>query len=240
MIPKIIHYCWFGGNELTEDAKKCIASWRKFCPDYEIREWNEKNYDYRCLPFSEQAYEAKKYAFVSDVARLVVLYNEGGIYLDTDVELTKSLDDLLDNKAYIGFENNEYVNSGQGTGSEAGQPFLQEQLEVYRQMNFINEIGFLSTKSCPIIATQVLEKKGLIKNGEQQTVDEVTIYPADYFNPYDDATGRLNITEHTHSIHWYAKSWSPRSKSKDKVMKALHRTFGTERVHRLAQKLGLR
>ena len=114
MIPKKIHYFWFGGNEKPKSVKKCIDSWKKYCPDYEVIEWNESNFDIRCMPFVEQAYEAKKYAFVSDVARLMMIYEYGGIYMDTDVEVIKPLDNLLENKAYMGFENDENVASGLG------------------------------------------------------------------------------------------------------------------------------
>ena len=111
MIPKIIHYCWFGGNPLPPLALECIASWKKFLPDYEIKEWNEKNFDVNITPYTAEAYLQKKYAFVSDVARLIVIYEQGGIYMDTDVEVIKPLDDLLENKAYMSFENDEYINS---------------------------------------------------------------------------------------------------------------------------------
>ena len=117
MIPRKIHYFWFGGNEKPAKVKKCINSWKKYCPDYELVEWNESNFDVHCMPFVEQAYNAKKYAFVSDVARLIVVYEQGGIYMDTDVEVIKPLDDLLENKAYMSFENNENVNTGQGFGA---------------------------------------------------------------------------------------------------------------------------
>lgn len=240
MIPKKIHYFWFGGAPKPSNVQKCIDSWKAHCPDYEIKEWNETNFDYRCMPFAAQAYEAKKFAFVSDVARLMVLYEEGGIYLDTDVELLKPLDSLLENKAYIGFENNDYVNSGQGFGSEAGTVFLKEHIDCYREEIFVREDGSLNILGCTTVATDLLKKKGLVLNGEQQCVEEVTVYPAEYFNPYDDATGRLNVTDNTYSIHWYAKTWAPRSKAKDKCMKLIHRIFGTERVHGLAKKIGLR
>ena len=113
MIPKAIHYCWFGGGKKPKLAKKCIESWKRFCPDYEIKEWNEDNFDFTVMPFMAEAYKAKKYAFVSDVARLLVLEKYGGIYFDTDVELIKDISPLINDDGFIGFENDMYVNSGQ-------------------------------------------------------------------------------------------------------------------------------
>ena len=240
MIPKKIHYFWFGGNEKPKSVVKCIDSWKKYCPDYEIIEWNETNFDVHCMPFVEQAYNAKKYAFVSDVARLIVVYEQGGIYMDTDVELLKPLDDLLKNKAYMSFENNEYVNSGQGFGSQAGVRFFKEHIDEYRDEVFIKEDGSFNMLGCPRVATRLLEKKGIELNGKEQIIDDVHIYPAEYFNPYDDATGVLSVTNNTYSIHWYSKTCNNRKKNVDKLMKCIHKLFGTEFVHNLAVKLGLR
>ena len=240
MIPKTIHYCWFGGNPLPEDAQKCIASWKKYCPDYEIKEWNETNFDINYMPFVKQAYESGKFAFVSDIARLIALYNEGGVYMDTDVELLKPLDELLENTAYIGFENNEFVNSGQGFGSQAGTDFLKEHIDVYKKEKFINEDGTFNIIKCTAVTTDLLLAKGLEQNGKKQTVGDMMVYPADYFNPYDDATGRLHKTENTYSIHWYAKTWISQNRFKARLMQIIHRLFGTERVHNLAKKVGLR
>ena len=131
MIPKKIHYFWFGENEKPKSVQKCINSWKKYCPDYEIIEWNKTNFDIHCMPFVEQAYEAKKYAFVSDVARLMVVYEYGGIYMDTDVEVIKPLDDLLENRSYMSFENNENINTGQGFGSESGTEILKFHIAQY-------------------------------------------------------------------------------------------------------------
>ena len=233
MIPKKIHYCWFGGNPLPEDAKKCIASWKKYCPDYEIIEWNESNFDIHCMPFVEQAYEAKKYAFVSDVARLIVVYEQGGIYMDTDVEVLKPLDDLLKNKAYMSFENNENVNTGQGFGAEADFPLLKEHIDVYRNASFIDENGSLNQTACTKYTTDLLVKKGLIRNGEKQVIDNLMLYPADYFNPYDSLTGKLKKTENTYSIHWYDASWSDTSQSRLKINRFIRRIIGIENMERI-------
>lgn len=240
MIPKKIHYCWFGGNPLPEDAQKCIASWKKYCPDYVIKEWNESNFDISCIPFVAQAYEAGKYAFVSDVARLMIVYNEGGLYFDTDVEIVKSFDSLLSNTAFMGFETDEYVASGLGFGAEKGVQIIKENIDAYRDKSFFNDDGSPNIIKCTVVTTDTLLAKGLQTNGKKQTVEDMVIYPAEFFNPYDDATGRLNKTENTYSIHWYAKTWMSRGKGKDKVMQLLHRTFGTQRVHNLAKKIGWR
>lgn len=240
MIPKKIHYFWFGGNEKPKSVIKCINSWKKFCPDYEIIEWNESNFDVHCMTFTEQAFASKKYAFVSDVARLIVTYEHGGIYMDTDVELLKPLDSLLSNKAYMSFENNNFVNSGQGFGTEAGVEFFKEHIEEYKNEVFINNDGTFNMLGCPIVATRLLKKKGLVLDGKEQIIDNVHIYPAEYFNPYDSATGRIRKTSNTYSIHWYDQSWNKQSKLKKKFNQYAHRLFGTEFIHNLAVKLGIR
>lgn len=232
MIPKKIHYFWFGGNEKPKSVKKCIDSWKKFCPDYEIIKWNETNFDVHCMPFVEQAYEAKKYAFVSDVARLIVVYEQGGIYMDTDVEVIKPLDDLLKNKAYMSFENNENVNTGQGFGAEAGFPLLKEHIDVYRNASFIIEDGSLNQTACTKYTTDLLAKKGLIRNGEKQVIDSLTLYPADFFNPLDSLTGKLNKTENTYSIHWYDASWSDVPQSVLRFNRLIRRMFGVENIEK--------
>ena len=136
MIPKIIHYCWFGRGEKPELAKKCIASWRKFCPDFEIREWNEDNCDYLAMPFMAEAYAAKKYAFVSDVMRLLVLEQYGGVYFDTDVEAVRDIAPLMDDEGFIGFENDQYVASGLTIASVPHHPVVQAMIEEYRKSAF--------------------------------------------------------------------------------------------------------
>ena len=238
MIPKKIHYFWFGGNEKPKSVVKCINSWKKHCPDYEIIEWNENNFDIHCMPFVEQAYDAKKYAFVSDVARLIVIYEQGGIYMDTDVEVIKPLDDLLNNKAYMGFENDKNVASGLGFGSEAGVQFFKEHIDEYKDEVFINDDGSLNMLGCPIVATRLLVKKGIKLNGKEQIVDDVRIYPAEYFNPYDSITGRLNKTENTYSIHWYDQSWGSDSKFKKRLTQLIHRVFGKNSLSWLKRILG--
>ncbi len=224
MIPKIIHYFWFGKKPKGKKETKCIESWKKYCPDYEIKEWNESNVDLNIMPFVKEAYEAKKYAFVSDVLRLGVLYNEGGIYFDTDVELVRNFDDLLDNAGFIGFENNSFVNTGQGVGAEKGNPIIKEMFDYYKGVNFLNKDGSLNPLGCPIVNTKILTDRGLVLNGEKQNINGFVVFPADYFNPYNDSLGKLYKTENTYSIHWYSKSWmSKKSIFRSKLSKPLHR-----------------
>ena len=227
MIPKIIHYCWFGRGEKPELAKRCIASWEKFCPDFEIREWNEDNCDYLAMPFMAEAYAAKKYAFVSDVMRLVVLEQYGGVYFDTDVEVVRDISPLLNDEGFIGFENDQFVNSGQVMAAVPHQSVVQAMIAAYRPLHFTNADGSLNTVTCPHLNTAVLERFGLVRNGQEQLIKGIRVYPADRFNPLDSATGRLKKTENTWSIHWYSMSWLPKGMQlRYKLTKACRRLFG--------------
>ena len=210
MIPRIIHYCWFGRGEKPELAKKCIASWKKFCPDFEIREWNEDNCEYLAMPFMAEAYAAKKYAFVSDVMRLVVLEQYGGVYFDTDVEVVRDITPLLVGEGFIGVENDGFVNSGQVIAAVSQHPVIQAMIEEYKKLHFTNADGTINAVGCPHLNTDVMERFGLVPNGREQVVAGIHVYPADFFNPLDSATGKLVKTENTYSIHWYSMSWLPK------------------------------
>ena len=224
MIPKKIHYCWFGRKPKPRLAKKCIASWKKYCPDYELIEWNEDNFDIDMNNYTKTAYELKKYAFLADYARLLILYEYGGIYFDTDVELIKPIDNLLDNRSYFGFENSDYINTGLGFGTEKNNPIIKVMMEEYDKL-LDKRDSFIG---CPILNTQALVKEGLVLNGEKQSIAGNIVYPPEYFNPYDDPTGRLKLTKNTYSIHWYAKSWmTKRAIIRSFLTKPLHRLFGT-------------
>lgn len=202
-IPKVIHYCWFGGNPLPKSAQKCIRSWKKFCPDYEIIEWNEKNFDVRCNAYCSEMYDRGKWAFLTDYVRLRVVFNYGGIYLDTDVELIKPLEDMLENSAYMGIENTDEVATGLGFGAEAGHPFIRENKEYYEKLNDFTEL-----RACPHITTELLEKHGLLHNIQEiQHIAGMTIYPAEYFCPKDERTGLTKKTANTYSIHHFDASW---------------------------------
>ena len=227
MIPKKIHYCWFGKNPKPKLAEKCIASWKRYCPDYEIIEWNEDNFDVDKYPYAKYCLENKKYACMSDFVRLVVIAEHGGIYFDTDVELIRNPDQLLENEAFYGFENNEYVASGLGFGAEKNQITVLKMLEEYKSLE--EENGAFMFKGCPVLNTDALIKLGLRRNGIEQEVAGAHIFPAEYFNPFEDATGILKLTDNTFSIHWFAKSWmSKRKIIRSKLTRPLHRLLGAD------------
>ncbi|MGN0468825.1 MAG: glycosyltransferase family 32 protein [Acutalibacteraceae bacterium] len=223
MIPKKIHYCWFGKKEKPAFAQKCIASWKKYCPDYEIIEWNEDNFDVQKYPYAKYCLDNKKYAFLSDFVRLVVINEQGGFYFDTDVELLRSPDEFLKYEAVYGFETDEYVNTGEGFGSEKNQSVVKAMLDLYLGFK-PDENGDFEIIGCPRLNTKALLNLGLVQNGKRQNVAGAEILPAEYMNPYDDPTGTLNKTENTLSIHWYSKSWmSKKTILRSKLTKPLHR-----------------
>lgn len=207
MIPKVIHYCWFGGNPLPDDLKKYIKTWREQCPDYEIIEWNEHNYDVSKNVFMREAYTKKNFAYVSDYARLDIIYTYGGFYLDTDVELLKSLDPLRIHECFLAREISCDVATGLIIGAVRGQKFIKDNMMVYEKYKFLN-----FDKTCVEITTDLLLKKGLKNKDVIQVIDGVTIYPRQYFNPKSMLTGRLDfLTDDTYSIHHYEGSWKKRS-----------------------------
>ena len=218
MIPKVIHYCWFGGSDLPEYVEKCIQSWKKFCPDYQIKRWDESNYYFEKYPFCRDAYEKKKWAFVSDVARLDIVYSEGGIYLDTDVELIKNLDDLLTEHAFMGFERGRLVATGLGFGGEKGNPVIKANLESYLNRQFTNADETLDLTPCPVITTEVLETFGLKRVDQTQDLGDVKVFSSEYFCPMLLSDGTAEIRESTYSIHHYAGSWTTNAE-KEKVQR---------------------
>lgn len=232
MIPKKIHYCWFGRGEKPKLAKKCIASWKKYCPDYEIIEWNEDNFDVNLNGYTKWCYENKKYAFLSDYVRLLVVYQNGGVYFDTDVEIVKNIDFLLDDQAFFGFEtDNLEVNTGLAFGSVAAGLAIESMLKEYDPL-LDGEHGVIM---CPKLNTLALRKIGLKQNGQYSWG---TIYPKDYFNPYESTTGRLNITKDTVSIHWYMGSClSKYQKIRSKISMPLHRIFGVDFMKKIKNKI---
>ena len=206
IIPKKIHYCWFGGNEIPKHFKDNIESWKKFCPDYEIIRWDESNYDYTKNKYMKQAYEAKKWGFVPDYARLDIINTHGGIYLDTDVEVIKSFDDLLQFKLFCGFEIEEYVNFGIGFGSVANNTILKDMMSDYDKEEFILSNGELNLVPSPSYQTKILKKYGLIANGHSQKHKDFVVFSSEYFSPFN-GYGIGNITHNTYSIHQYAATW---------------------------------
>lgn len=205
MIPKKIHYCWFGRGEKPKLAQKCIASWRNYMPDYEIIEWNEDNFDVNRNAYTQMCYDQKKYAFLTDYLRLVIVEEQGGIYFDTDVEAVRSFDDLLVHPAFAGFENDTHIATGLGFGAEPHNPVIQQMLKEYDQLLD----GQHGTIGCPILNTEALLKFGLKLNGEKQELTDAVVFPEDYFNPRNSITGELKKTANTYSIHWYCASWMP-------------------------------
>ena len=207
-IPKVIHYCWFGRGEMPRLAEKCIKSWKEKCPDYEIICWNEDNFDLTQNEYMRQAYEARKFAFVSDFVRLKVIYDHGGIYLDTDVELLKSLDPLLQNKAYMGFDEKGIVATGLGFGAEKGNPILEAFLKDYEDISFVLSDGSYDLTPCPDRNTRTLKELGMDLNVHSQTFMDTVFLPQDYLCPMDYYTGKKTITKNTYSIHHYNASWT--------------------------------
>ena len=183
-----------------------MDSWRKYCPDYEIIRWDETNYDVHKNDYVSAAYENKKWAFLTDYARLDIVYHEGGIYLDTDVELLRNLDDLLVHSCFMGMEQVGTVATGLGFGAEKGHPFLAENMRYYEQRDFCSE-GTFKPEICVKITTKLLKASGLVAENVKQQVADVVVCPTDYFCPLTMGTKKMNLTENTYSIHHYAASW---------------------------------
>ncbi len=216
-IPKIIHYCWFGRGEKNELAKNCIASWRKYCPDYKIKEWNEDNFDIHSNLYVKQAYEARKFAFVSDYVRLFALYHEGGVYMDTDVEVIKSIDEFLKHHAFSCFENNNRISTAI-VAAEKGNPWIGDFLSEYTDLTFIKENGKMDlTTNVERITKFSAEKYGLALESSYQELGggAVTLYPIDYFSPKDWETGNINLTENSCTIHHFSGSWHGEKEKKE-------------------------
>ena len=206
MIPKTIHYCWFGGKPLPELALKCIDSWKEFCPDYEIICWDESNTDLNENDYIREAYENKKWAFITDYVRLKVLYEQGGVYMDTDVQVCKSLDLFLNNSAFSGFENDHQIPTGI-MASEAGHPFFKRLLKYYDGRHFVQKDGSFDQKTNVETITEIGSENGFIPNDTLQTVCGMTFYPHDYFCPKSHVTGEIHTTENTVCIHHFDGSW---------------------------------
>lgn len=211
MIPKLIHYCWFGRNPLPKSAIKYIESWKKYLPDYEIKEWNEDNFDINSHPYVEEAYNAKKYAFVTDYVRLYVLFHYGGIYMDTDVEVIKNLDSFLQLPAFSGFEDDTHIPTGIMASEKNGE-WVEWQLKQYVDRHFIGVDGVLDMTTNVEIISQAMASEGFIlKNGFQNFKDMIHIFPKDFFCPKSAETGKLKLTTNTYTIHHFVGSWTTSS-----------------------------
>jgi len=245
MIPKVIHYCWFGGKPLPPLAVKCISSWKKYFPDYEIKEWNETNYDVHAIPYIHEAYEARKYAFVSDYARFDILYRYGGLYFDTDVEIIRPMDAVIRKGPFMGCEkdaDNERaiasaVAPGLGLGVNPGLELYGELLRLYAGIHFTKADGTLNLKTVVDYTTELLCKHGLQNTNEIQECAGVWIYPQEYFCPISVDDGKLRITPNTVSIHHYAQSWqSPIRKYGRKIILCI----GGSRLKRILKSILVR
>ena len=222
MIPKIIHYCWFGRGPMPELAQKCIASWKKYLPDYEIKEWNEDNFDVNIIPYTAEAYKAKKYAFVSDYARFWILYQYGGIYFDTDVEVIRPIDDIVERGNFMGYETDPKPQLKADTSEASVNPglgIIKKMLDFYEGKHFVHEAVMKNQITVVHIATQVLRENGLKNVAGIQEVAGCFIYPSEYFCPINVTTGRIHVEKNTRTIHHYAGTWVDKKFSMKEILK---------------------
>lgn len=233
MIPKIIHYCWFGNNPLPQEAIKCIESWKRFFPSYEIKQWNETNFNVNIIPYTEEAYKAKKYAFVSDFARFWIIYNYGGLYFDTDVEIIKPMDKILQEGAFMGCESDFNspkgirVAAGLGICCESKHKIYKELINLYQDLHFI-ENNNINTTTVVEYTTRILINNGLKNIAGIQDIAGIKIYPKEFFCPIDYSTNKLLITSNTYSIHHYAASWHG---PKEKLYRIVRKFLGEKFTH---------
>lgn len=250
-IPKTIHYCWFGGSKLPNSAEKCIDSWKKHLPEHEIKRWDESNFDVNMISYTRAAYKAKKYAFVSDYARYWILYNHGGLYFDTDVEIISGIDDIIAQGAFMGCEtpcrSNEdvtagnssvrgvpWVNPGLGLGISKDHDIIGEILTIYDTMEFTLPDHKSELENVVSITTRVLYGHGFKNSPDIQSIKGINIYPSDYFCPISTEDGKLRLTSNTRSIHWFDQSWqSPARKYGRKIILAV----GGVKVKRILKRL---
>ena len=238
MIPKKIHYFWIGGNPKPESVLYCIESWKKYCPDYEIIEWNETNYDFTKNEYMRQAYEAKKWGFAPDFARLDIVYQHGGLYFDTDVELIKNPDHLLNNKAFFGFDrakdtSKNTVACGLGFGAEQEQPILKDMMNMYSGLAFLKQDGSMDQTPSPIFTTMCLKRHGLKNEDTDQQLGNVMIYASDVLCPRSFGETKLHLTERTVSIHHFDATWLD-----DDMRKKYERTIRINKM--LGDRIGYR
>jgi len=227
-IPKKIHYCWFGGAELPELAIRCMESWKKYCPDYEIIRWDERNSDLESCQFVREAYAAKKWAFVSDYMRLKVVEEHGGIYLDIDVELLKSLDPFLEYQGFMGFEQAKpyCVSTGLGFGAVAHHLVIQMLMANYEKTPFVKEDGSFDMVPCPARDTKILVSLGLRQQNVKQNMQEILIYPFEFFSPVS-VNGVVNLSNNSVAIHHFNGAWlSETSKKSANRKRMLVKKYG--------------
>ena len=230
MIPKKIHYCWFGRGEMPQLAKDCIASWHKFMPDWEYKLWNEDNFDVQSVPYVKEAYESRKFAFVTDYVRLYALLTEGGVYMDTDVEVLKPLEPLLTNSAFTGYEGTKTQYPVTGImASEANGQWVDEQIHAYDGSHFLNPDGSLdTTTNCQRIYRLMLSNGFVPNGGKMHQYKDLAIYPVDFFCPRQ-STGEFWLTENTYCDHHFMGSWAEKKGGK----RTLARIIGDKNMTRL-------
>lgn len=208
MIPRTIHYCWFGHGEMPQLAKDCIASWHKFMPDWEYKLWSEENFDVNSTPYTAEAYEAKRYAFVTDYVRLYAMKTDGGVYMDTDVEILKPLDDLLQLKAFTGYEGSKHKPPVTGLmASEAGGEWVTEQLNAYNGLHFLRKDGTLDITTNTQRIMAIMKADGFVCDGQKRQYKDLTVFPSEYFCPHQ-TTGEYLLTENTYCNHHFMGSWN--------------------------------
>lgn len=208
LIPKIIHYCWFGKSPIPDRFLRNIDTWEKKLPGYDIKCWNEDNYDIEKCRFMKQAYEKKKYGFVPDYARLDIVYSYGGIYLDVDVEVLRSWNDLLYYPLFCGYENEQYVAFGLGFGAKKGNKILKEMMDDYQEMDFIDESsGVRKPIPSPIHQTRIMKKHGLLCDGQSRDYGDFLALSPMYFAPINLEAGIRRPKSESFSIHQYAGTW---------------------------------
>ncbi|WP_079989202.1 glycosyltransferase family 32 protein [Collinsella ihumii] len=234
MIPKVIHYCWFGGKPLPRDARKCIDSWKRHCPDYKIVRWDESNFDVGCHPFCKAAYEAKAWAFVSDYARLKIIYDNGGNYFDTDVEVLRNLDDLLNCNCYFGIEQVVLLcNTGLGFGAKKGNRVVGDMLDLYDTIAF--DQNRTKEIACPYLNNEVLVQHGYQHIDSVVDINGIRVYPPRYFDPIAPSRSSENLLcDETFSIHRYSNSWGT---SRQKMRRKIIGLLGLERIARIKEML---
>ncbi len=213
MIPKIIHYCWFGRGEMPKLMKKCLRSWKKYCPDWEIVRWDEDSFDVHSTLWTKQAYEAKKYAFVSDYVRLKALYEQGGVYLDTDVELVQPLEKFLQHTAFSGFESMSTVQTGV-IGAQAQHPVIKAWMDYYQDRAYFTEGVPVMTPNVTHI-TEDMKARGLRMDDTYQTVDDIAVYPQTWFCPMSAISIERKVSNNTHALHYFTSTWRTEKAKKD-------------------------